>query len=60
MLAMDTFEWSSLGSLTLMEEGHELGEVGLLFDKIEDDAIQYMTAKISTSSDLTGVLIQNL
>ena len=40
MLAMDTFEWSSLGSLTLMEEGHELGEVGLLFDKIEDDAIQ--------------------
>ena len=40
MLAMETFEWSSLGSLTLMEEGHELGEVGLLFDKIEDDAIQ--------------------
>ena len=40
MLAMETFEWSSLGSLTLMEDGHELGEVGLLFDKIEDDAIQ--------------------
>ena len=40
MLAMETFEWSSLGSLTLMEEGHELGEVGLLFEKIEDDAIQ--------------------
>ena len=40
MLAMESFEWSSLGSLTLMEEGHELGEVGLLFDKIEDDAIQ--------------------
>ena len=40
MLAMDTFEWSSLGSLTLMEEGHELGEVSLLFEKIEDDAIQ--------------------
>ena len=40
MLAMATFEWSSLGSLELMPVGHELGEVGLLFEKIEDDTIQ--------------------
>ena len=40
MLAMATFEWSSLGSLELMPTGHELGEVGLLFEKIEDDTIQ--------------------
>ena len=40
MLAMESFEWSSLGSLELMPTGHELGEVGLLFEKIEDDAIQ--------------------
>ena len=46
MLAMDTFEWSSLGSLTLMPVGHELGEVSLLFEKIEDDAIQAQIDKL--------------
>ena len=40
MLNMSSFEWSSLGSIELLGEGHELGEVGLLFDKIEDEAIQ--------------------
>ncbi|MBR5149820.1 MAG: methionine--tRNA ligase, partial [Bacteroidaceae bacterium] len=40
MLAMATFEWSSLGSLELMPVGHELGEVSLLFEKIEDETIQ--------------------
>ena len=40
MLNIDNFEWTSLGSTTLLAEGHELGEVGLLFEKIEDDAIQ--------------------
>ena len=46
MLAMDSFEWSSLGSLTLMPVGHELGEVSLLFEKIEDDAIQAQVDKL--------------
>ena len=40
MLNIENFEWSSLGSTTLLAEGHELGEVGLLFEKIEDDARQ--------------------
>ena len=40
MLNLDSFEWASLGSTELLAEGHELGEVGLLFEKIEDDAIQ--------------------
>ncbi len=40
MLNIENFEWSSLGSTTLLAEGHELGEIGLLFEKIEDDAIQ--------------------
>ncbi len=40
MLNFDTFRWSSLGSTELLATGHELGEVGLLFEKIEDDAIQ--------------------
>ena len=40
MLNIDNFEWTSLGSTTLLSEGHELGEVGLLFEKIEDETIQ--------------------
>ncbi|MBR6691651.1 MAG: methionine--tRNA ligase [Bacteroidaceae bacterium] len=40
MLNLDAFEWTSLGSTTLLAEGHELGEVGLLFEKIEDETIQ--------------------
>ncbi|MBR4847886.1 MAG: methionine--tRNA ligase [Bacteroidaceae bacterium] len=40
MLNLVSFEWTSLGSVSLLAEGHELGEVGLLFEKIEDDAIQ--------------------
>ena len=40
MLNLASFEWTSLGSVSLLAEGHELGEVGLLFEKIEDDAIQ--------------------
>ena len=40
MLNIENFEWTSLGSTTLLADGHELGEVGLLFEKIEDDAIQ--------------------
>ena len=40
MLNLDSFEWASLGSTELLAEGHELGEVDLLFEKIEDDAIQ--------------------
>ncbi len=40
MLNLASFEWTSLGSVNLLAEGHELGEVGLLFEKIEDDVIQ--------------------
>ena len=40
MLNIENFEWASLGSTTLLTEGHELGEVGLLFEKIEDETIQ--------------------
>jgi len=30
----------SLGNFRLMEDGHQLGEVSLLFEKMEDDVIQ--------------------
>lgn len=40
MLNYDCFEWGNLGRIDLLATGHELGEVALLFDKIEDEAIQ--------------------
>ncbi len=40
MLAYEEFKWENLGRIDLLPEGHTLGEVGLLFEKIEDDAIQ--------------------
>ena len=39
MLNMETFEWTQLGSTDLLKAGHQLGEAALLFDKIEDSAI---------------------
>ena len=40
MLNIDHAEWAQLGSVDLLPAGHTLGEVSLLFEKIEDDAIQ--------------------
>ncbi len=40
MLQYDNFKWDNLGRIDLLPEGHTLGEVSLLFEKIEDDAIQ--------------------
>lgn len=40
MLQYDNFKWENLGRIDLLPEGHTLGEVALLFEKIEDDAIQ--------------------
>ncbi len=40
MLNIEHTEWAQLGSVDLLPAGHTLGEVSLLFEKIEDDAIQ--------------------
>ncbi len=40
MLCLEKANWEDLGSLDLLREGAPLGEVSLLFEKIEDDAIQ--------------------
>ena len=40
MLCLEKANWEDLGSLDLLHEGARLGEVSLLFEKIEDDAIQ--------------------
>jgi methionyl-tRNA synthetase len=40
MLNIEHFEWTSLGSTELLKAGHQLGTPSLLFEKIEDEAIQ--------------------
>ena len=40
MLNVECFEWESLGSIELLKPGHQLATPSLLFEKIEDEAIQ--------------------
>ena len=41
MLQLDaSFGWDDLGRIDMLKEGQQLGEVSLLFEKIEDAAIQ--------------------
>ena len=46
MLAMDSFRWNDLGSTTLLAEGHQLGQAELLFEKIEDAAVDAQVQKL--------------
>ena len=39
--------WAQGGAIDLLRAGHELGEVGLLFDKIEDGTVEAMVAKLN-------------
>ena len=40
MLNVERFEWASLGSTDLLKPSHQLAKPELLFEKIEDEAIQ--------------------
>ena len=40
MLACEKFGWERLGAMDLLAAGHRIGEPSLLFEKIEDEAIQ--------------------
>jgi len=40
--------WDNVSALHLIESGHQLGEAGLLFEKIEDDAIAVQLEKLSS------------
>lgn len=42
----DKFSWEKLGSFDLLPEGHKLGEPTLLFEKIEDEAIEKQVEKL--------------
>ncbi len=45
-LNIENLQWEQLGRTDLLKEAHELGETELLFDKIEDEAIEYQVQKL--------------
>lgn len=51
MLAVDKFGWERLGRLDLIAAGHRIGEPSLLFEKIEDDAIQHQLDKLAATKE---------
>ena len=46
MLNVSESDWSQLGSTELLKPGHQLGTPALLFEKIEDDAINAQLQKL--------------
>ena len=46
MLAMQPRKWDSLGNMEMLEEGHLLNKAELLFEKIEDAAIEAQINKL--------------
>ena len=46
MLALDTIDWDKLGTLDIVAAGTTLGQPELLFEKIEDPAIEAQIARL--------------
>ena len=46
MLNLEPLDWEKLGSVALLNAGHELGMSELLFEKIEDDSIDRQVQKL--------------
>ena len=46
LINIDKFDWNSLGSTDLLQPGHQLAAPELLFEKIEDSAIEYQLGKL--------------
>ena len=49
MIGMNDFDWSQLGRTDLLHPGHQLGTPHLLFEKIEDEAIQQQLNKLEAT-----------
>ncbi len=45
-LNINTLTWDQLGNLNLLAAGHQLGKAELLFEKIEDEAIEQQMQKL--------------
>ena len=49
MLNMPQVNWNELGNTEILKPGHQLGEPELLFEKIEDEAIEYQLKKLANT-----------
>nr|WP_294076812.1 methionine--tRNA ligase [Prevotella sp. UBA5379] len=49
MIGMEHFEWNQLGSTDLLKPGHQIGEIQLLFEKIDDEAIEAQLQKLENT-----------
>ncbi|MDD6553933.1 MAG: methionine--tRNA ligase [Prevotellaceae bacterium] len=47
MINMEQFDWQQLGRTDLLEAGHQLAEPRLLFEKIDDEAIDAQLKKLA-------------
>ncbi|MDO8991775.1 MAG: methionine--tRNA ligase, partial [Daejeonella sp.] len=51
MLNQDKLEWDKAGTADLLPIGHQLNEASLLFEKIEDDAVEAQIKKLMDSKN---------
>ena len=49
MINMESFRWEDLGSTELLPAGKQLAKPSLLFEKIEDDVIQFQLDKLEAT-----------
>ncbi len=49
MICMEDFQWADLGSTELLPAGKQLAKPSLLFEKIEDDVIQFQLDKLEAT-----------
>lgn len=49
MIGLERFDWTELGSIELLKAGERINEPQLLFEKIEDDAIQAQLDKLAAT-----------
>jgi methionyl-tRNA synthetase len=55
MLNMPEFDWQNLGSISLLEDGHQLSQPELLFEKIEDDVIDKQVQKLLNTKKINEI-----
>ena len=62
MLGAEKFGWDAMGSLSLIAEGHTIGEPTLLFEKIEDDVIDAQLKKLDdiTKANAAAAAAENV
>ena len=50
-LRIDNLKWSDLGNLNLIAEGNEIEKPHLLFEKIEDDVVEFQVNKLLAAKE---------